>query len=113
MHRIRSLVSSTLVGVTATLLAIELLRTWDRRAQLVLAYGLIVGLLLGQVTWALNYWPLLPGLTGGLLLLLSFYLAVGIAQQGLQGRLTRRVLIEFGVFGAVALVLIVIFAPGI
>ena len=36
-----------------------------------------------------------------------------VAQQGLQGRLTRRVLIEFGVFGAVALALIVIFAPGI
>ena len=46
-------------------------------------YGAIVGLLLGQITWALNYWPLLPGLTGGLLLLLSFYLTVGIAQQGL------------------------------
>ena len=110
--RIRSLVSSTLVGVTATLLAIELLRTWDRRAQLVLAYGLIVGLLLGQVTWALNYWPLLPGLTGGLLLLLTFYLSVIIAQHGLQERLTRRLLLELVIFTLIALALIVLFAPG-
>jgi hypothetical protein len=63
------------------------------------------------VTWALNYW-VLPGLTGGLLLLLIFYLLVGIAQQGLQGRLTRRVLLEFGIFGVVALVLIAAVGPG-
>ncbi len=111
--RTRSLLSGTLVSLTATLLAIEILRTSISKTSLVLIYGAIVGLLLGQITWALNYWPLLPGLTGGLLLLLSFYLAVGIAQQGLQGRLTRRVLVEFAVFGALALVLIIIFAPGI
>jgi hypothetical protein len=68
--------------------------------------------LLGEATWALNYWPLLPGLTGGLLLLLSFYLAVGIAQQALQQRLNQRVLLEFAVFAMVALILIVIFGPG-
>lgn len=111
--RTRSLLSGTLVAMTATLLAIEILRTSTPKVSLVLIYGAVVGLLLGQITWALNYWPLLPGLTGGLLLLLSFYLAVGIAQQGLQERLTRRVLIEFAVFGAVALVLIALFAPGI
>jgi hypothetical protein len=111
--RTRSLLSGTLVSLTATLLAIEILRTSTSKTSLVLIYGAVVGLLLGQITWALNYWPLLPGLTGGLLLLLSFYLAVGIAQQGLQKRLTRRVLIEFAIFGAVALTLIVIFAPGI
>ena len=49
---------------------------------------------------------------GGLLLLLSFYLAVGIALQGLQGRLTKRVLAEFAFFGVVALILIVVFGPG-
>lgn len=111
--RTRSLLSGTLVSLTATLLAIEILRTSTSKTGLVLIYGAVVGVLLGQITWALNYWPLLPGLTGGLLLLLSFYLAVGIAQQGLQKRLTRRVLIEFAIFGAVALALIVIFAPGI
>jgi hypothetical protein len=111
--RTRSLLSGTLVAMTATLLAIEILRTSTTKTSLVLIYGAIVGLLLGQITWALNYWPLLPGLTGGLLLLLSFYLAVGIAQQELQNRLTPRVLMEFGVFGIVALGLIILFAPGI
>lgn len=110
--RTRSLLSGTLVTMTATLLAVELLRTSTNETRQVLIYSVVVGLLLGEVTWALNYWPLLPGLTGGLLLLLSFYLAVGIALQGLQGRLTRRVLIEFGLFAVVALILIVVFGPG-
>ncbi|MBX2997269.1 MAG: hypothetical protein KF893_02070 [Caldilineaceae bacterium] len=108
--RTRSLLSGTLVAGTAALLAAELLRT-NARADLVLSYAGIVGLILGQVTWALNYWPL-PGVTGGLLLLLIFYLIVGMAQQGLQGRLTRRVFIEFILFGVLALILIAVVGPG-
>lgn len=110
--RTRSLLSGTLIALTAALLAVEILRTSTAKTQLVLGYGALVGLLLGEITWALNYWPLLPGLTGGLLLLLSFYLAVGIAQQWLQDRLTRRVLVEFALFGLIALVLIIVFGPG-
>lgn len=110
--RTRSLFSGTIVTLTAILLAIELLRTSTDYMRLVLVYSVVVGVILGEITWALNYWPLLPGLTGGLLLLLSFYLAVGIALQGLQGRLTRRVLAEFAFFGVVALILIIFFGPG-
>jgi hypothetical protein len=110
--RTRSLLSGTVVSLTSILLAIEVLRTSTDRMRLVLVYSVVVGLILGEITWALNYWPLLPGLTGGLLLLLSFYLAVGIALQGLQGRLTKRVLAEFAFFGIVALILIVVFGPG-
>jgi hypothetical protein len=109
--RARSLVSGSLVAVTAMLLAAEILRTTIDRPGLALNYGSIIGLILGQVTWALNYW-VLPGLTGGLLLLLIFYLLVGIAQQGLQDRLTPRVLMEFGIFGVIALILIALVGPG-
>lgn len=109
--RTRSLLSGTLVAVTAMLLAAEILRTATPRSTAALTYGGIIGLILGQVTWALNYW-VLPGLTGGLLLLLIFYLLVGIAQQGLQERLTQRVMWEFVVFGLVALVLIALVGPG-
>ena len=109
--RTRSLLSGTLVAVTAMLLAAEILRTATPRATAAVTYGGIIGLVLGQVTWALNYW-VLPGLTGGLLLLLIFYLLVGIAQQGLQERLTQRVMWEFVVFGVMALVLIALVGPG-
>jgi hypothetical protein len=110
--RTRSLLSGTLIALTATLLAVELLRTSSNEMRRVLIYSAVIGLLLGEMTWALNYWPLLPGLTGGLLLLLGFYLAIGIALQSLQGRLTKRVMIEFGVFAVIAVILITLFGPG-
>ncbi|MCC6454441.1 MAG: hypothetical protein IT328_05820 [Caldilineaceae bacterium] len=109
--RTRSLLSGTLVAVTAMLLAAEILRTATPRSSAALTYSGIIGLVLGQVTWALNYW-VLPGLTGGLLLLLIFYLLVGIGQQGLQERLTARVMWEFVIFGLMALALIALVGPG-
>jgi hypothetical protein len=77
----------------------------------VLTYGAIVGVVLGEVTWALNYWPL-PNLSAGLLLLLIFYVLVSLAQNGLQGRLSARVVAEFFVVAAVAVLLIALFGPG-
>ncbi len=109
--RTRSLVSGTLIAATSTLLAIELLRGAGARSRFLLIYGAVIGLVLGEVTWALNYW-VLPDLTGGLLLLLIFYLLTGIAQQGMQERLTRRVLMEFALFAGVALILIALVGPG-
>ncbi|MFN3981896.1 MAG: hypothetical protein ACK4SA_16090 [Caldilinea sp.] len=110
--RTRSLLSGTLIAFTASLLAVELLRNSTNETRTVLMYSAVVGLLLGEMTWALNYWPLLPGLTGGMLLLLGFYLAVGIALQGLQGRLTKRIMIEFAAFAVIAVMLIIVFGPG-
>ena len=109
--RTRSLLSGTLVALTAILLAVELLRTHAQRPRHVFMYAAITGAILGQITWALNYWPL-PGLTGGLILTLIFYLVVGLAQQGIQAGLTRRVLIEFAVFALFALILIAVVGPG-
>lgn len=109
--RTRSLVSATLVATTAMLLAVELLRGSAPSTGTVISYGAIVGLVLGQATWALNYWPL-PSLTGGLLLLLIFYVLVSFAQSGLQGRLTTRVVVEFLIVTVVALVLLALVGPG-
>lgn len=109
--RTRSLLSGTLVALTATLLAIELLRSTTDRPLNVLTYGAITGMILGQVTWALNYWWAMSNLTGGLLLLLIFYIMVGIAQHGLQEHLNQRILLEFALFAIVALVLIAVVAP--
>lgn len=109
--RTRSLLSGTLIALTATLLAIELLRSTTDRPLTVLTYGAITGMILGQVTWALNYWWTMSNLTGGLLLLLIFYIIVGIAQHGLQEHLNQRILLEFALFALVALILIAVVAP--
>ena len=109
--RTRSLLSGTLVAMTATLLAVEILRTTTDRPWLALIYATITGVILGQVTWALNYWWILSNLNGSLLLLLIFYLIVGLAQHGIQDHLNRRILWEFAIFGIVALILIAVIGP--
>ena len=109
-QRARSLFSATLIVGISALLALELLRGTARPLRSVALYALIVGAVLGEATWALNYWRL-PGPTGGLLLLLGFYLLVGLAHQGLLQRLTPRVLLEFGLVVLVSLALIWLLAP--
>jgi len=90
--RARSLQSATLIAFVAVLLALYTLgplltrRSW-------LAAG-VSGLLIGEVTWALNYWPM-DWLVGGLFLLLVFYGLTGTLHSYLLGRLTRNILVEF------------------
>lgn len=110
--RTRSLLSGTSVALTGALLAVEVLRSRRIPVSVVLSHGAAIGLVLGQVTWALNYWRGLPDLSASLLLLLIFYLMVGVTQQGLQQRLNRRVLLEFLAFAVLALVLIAAVGPG-
>jgi len=105
--RTRSLLSATLIAIIALLLAVEILRNVTSQTRDALTYGCISALVLGEVTWALNYWRL-SNITGGLVLMLIFYLVVGIAQQGLQNRLHRRVIIEFAVVTLSGIVLIVL-----
>jgi hypothetical protein len=106
----RSLVSATGVTVVSTLLALEFLRSAGRGFGRTALYALIAGLSTGEIIWAMNYWRI-RGMTGGLILLLGFYVATGIANQQLQGRLTRRVLVEFGVVALVGLVVLLRFGP--
>ena len=108
--RVRSIVSATEVMLVSGLLALELLRGSERPTVLVALYAGITGLVLGQATWALNYWRL-DSLTGGLVLMIGFYNVVGLAQHGLQGRIRRRVVLEYGLITVAALALIWEFAP--
>lgn len=108
--RVRSIISASEVLVVSSLLALELLRGSERPIHLVTLYAGIAGLVLGEATWALNYWRL-GSLSGGLLLLLLFYDVVGLAQHAIQGRLNRRVLVEFLLISIATLALIVEYAP--
>ena len=76
--------SATQVLLVSSLLAMELLRGSDRPTIMVALYAAVTGLVLGQATWALNYWRL-DSLTGGLVLLVLFYDVVGLSQHALHG----------------------------
>jgi hypothetical protein len=106
----RSLLSATGVTLVSSLLALEFLRSAGQNFTRTALYALIAGLSTGETIWAMNYWQI-SGITGGLLLLLVFYVATGLANQQLQGRLTRRVLIEYGLVTLVGLVVLLGFGP--
>jgi hypothetical protein len=106
----RSLISATGVMVVGTLLALEFLRSAGRSFRRTALYALIAGLSTGEIIWAMNYWRI-SGVTGGLILLLGFYVATGLANQQLQARLTRRVLVEYAVVALVGLAVLLRFGP--
>jgi hypothetical protein len=108
--RERSMVSATQVLLVSSLLALELLRSTGRPTILIAIYAAISGLILGQATWVLNYWRL-DSLTGGLVLLVLFYDIVGISQHALQGKLRRRIVVEYALITITAMALIWEFAP--
>ena len=106
----RSLISATGVTAVSTLLALEFLRSAGRGFGRTALYAAIAGLCTGELIWAMNYWRI-SGVTGGLILLLGFYVATGLANQQLQGRLTRRVLIEYATVALIGLAVLLRFGP--
>ncbi len=108
--RSRSLITATVVLLISFLVALDLL--WTARAGLgrtALLAGLI-GLILAECSWAINYWRA-GVMTASLTLLLTFYTASGLATQYLLGKLSRQVLIEFAVVAAVGSGLLMVFHP--
>ena len=103
--KVRSLLSATAVAVVTVVLALEVLRREGVEARRLAIYAGITGLILGQITWALNYW-VVNALAGGAILLLGFYLLTGLAQNHLSGQLSRRVVAEFGAVATVSLLVV-------
>jgi hypothetical protein len=113
--RTRSLLSGTTIVLVAGLLSARLLWTYTDNLAPALLYGAIVGVIMGQVTWGLNYWRL-SGVQGGVALLLLFYVLVGVVQSAVQGHFkdranSRRILLEYAGVSIVTLVLILLAAP--
>ncbi len=102
--KIRSLYSAPAIGLAAGLLALELFRGSESDFGRTWLYAAAVGLSMGEIVWALNYWNL-SGFIGGAFLLIFFYALTGITQQYLWNRLNQIVFAEFAMifFGAVAL----------
>ncbi len=100
--RTRSLISGPTVVLFATLFSLALLRTEVEQIAKTWAYSAVIGLLLGELTWVLNYWRI-SGLAGGVLLMVGFYFLTGLAQLELRGRLNRRLVAEYAGVALLAL----------
>lgn len=92
----RTLYSASLVAITGGLLAYTLLAATPLRNAIVVSA--LVGLLLAEATWALNYWAT-TFLLAGTLLMLIFYIAVSLLQHTANKALSRRLLIEYSLLG--------------
>lgn len=92
--RLRSLVTATQVTVIASLLSLSILGNEKRSLSWLSLYSGLIGLILGETIWALNYWRA-NALTVGVLLMLLFYVFVGLVRQNMRHKLSRRLVIEF------------------
>lgn len=107
--RARSLVTATGVTLVAFLLALDLLSIADAGVGRVALYAGAVGLIVGESTWAFNYWRL-GNWPGAFSILLVLYLTSGLAQQQLLGRLTVRIVAEFVGVAIIALTILYLVA---
>lgn len=105
--RTRSLVTATFTLLVAAVLAIDLLSVGDVDIRRALLFAAIIGLVIGESTWALNYWQV-SAWVSGLLLLLIFYVSVTIAHQDLMARLGTATLIELAAVTLAVLLVILV-----
>jgi len=106
----RSLISATSTAFIGALLSMVLLRGTGANSSRMIFYGLFIGLSMGEVTWALNNW-VVGALVGGAVLLLVYYVLVGLIEIVLRGELNRRLLAEYLGVGVVGFLLILSTAP--
>jgi hypothetical protein len=108
--RERGLITATAASIVSGLLSIVLLRATAEPRARILLFALVIGLCSGEVMWMLNYWVVIP-ITGGAVLLVFFYVFVGVADGVLSRELNRRLLLEYMIVGLVGFLLTLSTAP--
>ena len=105
----RAAISATIGGLVAAGLAWRLLTLGGVPAGRALVYGGLVGLICAESIWALNYWRLVAS-AAGLIVMVPFYVGVGLLQQHWAGTLTRRMWLEFAIVGGLGLLIALVYA---
>lgn len=108
--RLRSLVTATSLAAVSAVITTSVLSSEECSLSRGLLYAAVIGLLMGEMTWALNYWRA-NALTVGVLLMMVFYVLVGLAREHLRGTLAPRVLLEFLGVAALGVWIAIRFAP--
>jgi hypothetical protein len=111
--RLRSLVTATSTTVVASLLALSILYHSEQAGRSLgrtLLYAGIIGLVLGETTWALNYWRA-NALTVGVLLMILFYVLTEIIREYTRSGIRWQVVVEFLTIAALGIWIVVRFGP--
>lgn len=110
LNKMTSWVSAPLVGILSGLLVLETLERGKVTHVQRVFYAVLGGAVLAEATIAVNWWPTY-GWTGGAVLLVCFYLVAGILLARTQRPALRpRDILEFGVVGGVALLILALTA---
>jgi uncharacterized membrane protein SirB2 len=110
LNKLDTWLSAPLTGLIGGILILETLERGGIAPPQRIFYAVIGGVVLGQVTVALNWWPSY-GWTGGAVLLVIFYIAAGLfLVRAQRSRVRARDLIEFGGIGGLFLLLLAFLA---
>lgn len=96
----------TAVALIAVLLSVELLRDDQIDAYETLVMAGVIGVIVGEARWVLQYMPI-DGYLAGLTLLLLFYFVTGVAHAYIVRQLDRTVAAEYGAVALVGVALVV------
>jgi hypothetical protein len=94
------------VALISLLLAVELLRDDQIDALETIVLSAVVGVIVGEARWVLQYMPI-DGYLAGLTLLLLFYFTTGVAHAYVTRQLDRTVAAEYGAVALAGIVLVV------
>ncbi len=97
--RVRSLLATPGASLIAVFLAADLLQYEAAGEWRTLRAALVIGLVVGECAWALNFGRLSPSEAGFFLLMVS-YVSVGLTRRHFQGALTWRAVGEHGIMVA-------------
>ena len=78
----------------------------DDRRRATLAAG--VGLVLGELAWAMGYWSV-PALTGGAALFLAVHVLAGLVEHSASQSLDRRIAWEYGLVALIGALIVLVF----
>ncbi len=106
----RSLLTATQMLVGSYLLAVAFWQPVHVASRLRWLYGLVLGLIIGQMAWLFRHVGL-SSLQGGLLLLLVFYGLAVIFERYLEARLTNRLLLELFITGLMVVFVVMLLSP--
>lgn len=110
LNKLDTWISAPLTGLIGGILILETLERGGIAPPQRVFYAILGGLVLGEVTVALNWWPSY-GWTGGAVLLVVFYITAGLVLVRAQrSRVGARDLIEFGGIGGLFLLLLAFLA---
>ncbi len=105
INKYRSVYSASAVAIIAFFLLLQM--TDGEHASLLrrVVYAVVGALVVGQVTWVINYWSA-TGWTGGAFLLAVFYLVAGMSGAQLRDRVQAFDIVEFGGVALVAIAIV-------